>query len=191
MPFSQIGFVDSPNTAITVLYVVYEKLYYMIIWIWLALSRSIQEFDFLNVIHCGIYVSYASWMSSKIENFYFSFRIGIIVCKIGTGLFCQMLSSLMQRQLLFWMLQMHQKVNDTFIFCYFPKIFFFISVSCYFTFDFVFSYNMAKNVRMYIVLNKINGVTKMYSVYFIGWTKQLISRVCDRKKIRGKRIFII
>ena len=62
MPFSQIGFVDSPNTAITVLYVVYEKLYYMIIWIWLALSRnrSIQEFDFLNVIHCGIYEYYAS-----------------------------------------------------------------------------------------------------------------------------------
>ena len=39
MPFSQIGFVDSPNTAITVLYVVYEKLYYMIIWIWLVDSR--------------------------------------------------------------------------------------------------------------------------------------------------------
>ena len=109
-------------------------------------------------------------------------RIGIVVCKIGTGLFCQMLSSLMQRQLLFWMLQMHQKVNDTFIFCYFPKIFFFISALCYVAFDFVFSYNMAKNVRIYIVLNKINGVTKRYWVYFIGQRKQLFSRVCDRKK---------
>ena len=76
-------------------------------------------------------------------------------------------------------------------FVIFQKIFCFISVSCYFAFDFVFSYNMAKNVRIYIVLNKINGVTKMYWVYFIGRRKQLFSRVCDRKKIRGKRIFII
>ena len=76
-----------------------------------------------------------------------------------------------------------KKVNDTFLsFVIFQKIFFFISVSCYFAFDFVFSYNMAKNVRIYTVWHKINGVTKMYSVYFIGWTKQLISRVCDRKR---------
>ena len=34
MLFSQIGFADSPNTAITVMHVVYEKLYYMRIWIW-------------------------------------------------------------------------------------------------------------------------------------------------------------
>ena len=89
----------------------------------------------------------------------------------------------------FSMLQMHQKVNDTFIFGCFPKLFFFISVSCYFAFDFAFSYNMAKNVRIVIVWYNINGVTKIYWVYFIGWRKHLFGRFCDRKRI--KRIFII
>ena len=145
MPFSQTGFMDSPNTAITVLYVVYEKLYYMIIWIWLALyvvdSRiwfpqcnplwDLRILCFMNVIQ--------NWkLLLFVQNWYYCVQN-------WNRPFCQMLSTLMQRQLLFWMLQMHQKVNDTFIFWYFPKILFFISASCYVAFDFVFRYNMAKN----------------------------------------------
>ena len=57
MLFSQIGFADSPNTAITVMHVVYEKLYYMSIRIdsriWFPQYNPLRDLRilwFMNVI---------------------------------------------------------------------------------------------------------------------------------------------
>ena len=125
----------------------------------------------------------------KLKTFTFRSELVLLCAKLDPAFFVRCYQVWCNVNCCFECSKCIKKVNDTFIFCYFSKIFFFISVSCYFAFDFVFSYIMAKNVRIYIVLNKINGVTKMYWVYIIVWRKQLFSRVCDRKKIHGKYVY--
>ena len=87
----------------------------------------------------------------KLKTFSFSSELVLLCAKLDPAFFVRCYHVWCNVNCYFECSKCIKKSMIPLSFVIFQKIFCFISVSCYFAFDFVFSYNMAKHVRIILI----------------------------------------